>query len=152
MRRGHLSLNSLIFGFDRCPCGPFAHCTGLTQITIPNSLTTIESYAFYSCTGLTYARFAGNAPATVGDGFFGPVLPTVLYLPGTSGWSDTFGGAPTALWLPALGRPWSLDIFGMHSSDCFTPTGYRPPAQGWRPTPTLGKDEIDALNPNGVAS
>ena len=31
----------------------FYSCTGLTSITIPNSMTTIGSYAFYSCTGLT---------------------------------------------------------------------------------------------------
>src|SRR5260221_6997907 len=28
--------------------------------------------------------------------------PTVYYLPGTSGWSDTLGGLPTALWLPRM--------------------------------------------------
>ncbi len=82
----------------------FWGCTGLTQITFPNRLTTLGGNAFSGCTGLTYARFAGNAPVA-GDLFGGTVIPTVLYLPGTSGWSATFSGAPTALWLPAIGRP-----------------------------------------------
>ena len=33
--------------------GAFYQCTGLTSITIPNSVTTIGSYAFSGCTGLT---------------------------------------------------------------------------------------------------
>lgn len=31
----------------------FSHCTGLTSITIPDSVTAIGQYAFYDCTGLT---------------------------------------------------------------------------------------------------
>ncbi|MBR2250000.1 MAG: leucine-rich repeat domain-containing protein, partial [Prevotella sp.] len=31
----------------------FCMCSGLTSITIPNSVTSIDSYAFYSCSGLT---------------------------------------------------------------------------------------------------
>ena len=31
----------------------FSGCTGLTSITIPNSVTTIENYAFDECTSLT---------------------------------------------------------------------------------------------------
>ena len=31
----------------------FSGCTGLTSVTIPNSVTSIENYAFYNCTGLT---------------------------------------------------------------------------------------------------
>ena len=31
----------------------FAYCYNLTSITIPNSVTSIESYAFYSCIRLT---------------------------------------------------------------------------------------------------
>ena len=33
--------------------GVFQECTGLTSITLPNSITTIEDYAFQGCTGLT---------------------------------------------------------------------------------------------------
>ena len=31
----------------------FSGCSGLTSVTIPNSVTSIDSYAFYNCTGLT---------------------------------------------------------------------------------------------------
>ena len=47
---------------------------------------------------------------------------------------------------------WSLDILESNGSDCSTPTGSPHPAQGWRAAPTLGLGEVDALNPNRVAS
>ena len=31
----------------------FRNCTGLTSITVPDSVTSIDNYAFYGCTGLT---------------------------------------------------------------------------------------------------
>ena len=31
----------------------FCGCSGLTSVTIPNSVTSIESYAFFGCNGLT---------------------------------------------------------------------------------------------------
>ena len=33
--------------------GAFAHCTSLSNITIPNSVTRIENYAFYGCKNLS---------------------------------------------------------------------------------------------------
>jgi hypothetical protein len=44
---------------------------------------------------------------------------TVFYLPGTTGWSATFGGVPTALWL--LSNPVILNFepnFGVQTN-CF---------------------------------
>jgi hypothetical protein len=56
---------------------------------------------FFDCASLTKALFQGNAP-TVNYGadttvFFGE-SGTVYYLPGTTGWTNTFGGWPTAPW------------------------------------------------------
>ena len=47
----------------------FAYCTGLTSITIPDSVTSIGSYAFYYCTGLTSVTI-GNSATSIGIGPF----------------------------------------------------------------------------------
>jgi hypothetical protein len=80
----------------------FVMCTSLPNITIPNSVTSIESYAFASCSNLTGVYFRGNAPSGGSDSsmFSGADNATVYYLLGTTGWEPTFGGRPTALWLP----------------------------------------------------
>ena len=38
----------------------FAHCTSLTNITIPNSVTRIENYAFYGCKNLSDIYYIGT--------------------------------------------------------------------------------------------
>jgi hypothetical protein len=75
----------------------FRDCTNLPNVTIPNSVTSIGSAAFFRCTSLHKAFFLGNAPrgdTTVFNGESG----TAYYLPGTLGWTNRFGGWPTALW------------------------------------------------------
>jgi hypothetical protein len=47
----------------------FYQCTGLTSVTIPNSVTSIGSYAFYRCTGLTSVTIP-NSVTSIGDGVF----------------------------------------------------------------------------------
>jgi hypothetical protein len=66
-------------------------------VTLPNSVTSIGSYAFESCTNLSAAYFEGNAPGADSTVFSGE-SGTVFYLPGTTGWETTFGGWPTAAW------------------------------------------------------
>ena len=44
----------------------FQGCTGLTSVTIPNSVTSIGNYAFYNCTGLT-ALTIGEGVTSIGD-------------------------------------------------------------------------------------
>jgi hypothetical protein len=62
---------------------------------------------------LTSVYFQGNAPAAdstvfAGSGVGGYDNATVYYLPGTTGWSNTFAGLPTAPW--PLANPLILNI------------------------------------------
>ena len=47
----------------------FSGCTGLTSVTIPNGVTTIGSSAFSSCEGLTSVTF-GNGVTSIGSSAF----------------------------------------------------------------------------------
>ena len=47
----------------------FSGCVGLTSVTIPDSVTTIGKYAFYNCSGLTDATI-GNSVTTIGADVF----------------------------------------------------------------------------------
>jgi hypothetical protein len=80
----------------------FAYCASLGSVTIPGSVTNIVEYAFYSCTGLGGVYFGGNAPSLGSSAFTSDAKATVYYLPGTTGWSPTFGGRPTAFWVPQV--------------------------------------------------
>ena len=55
----------------------FAGCTGLTSITLPNSVTTIKVWAFSRCTGLTSVNIPEGC--SIGnDAFYGcPAVITV---------------------------------------------------------------------------
>jgi hypothetical protein len=92
--------------------GAFEGCPNLTNVIIGTGLATIEDFAFDEDPKLTSVLFLGNAPAVVNGGdqpVFGGDPANVYYLPGTTGWSNTFGtsiyypsGAPTALWNPTI--------------------------------------------------
>jgi len=67
--------------------------TSLTSITIPNSVETIGSQAFYNCTSLaTINCLAINAPNLFGTTFSG-VAATEIHVPvGATGYGTTYGG------------------------------------------------------------
>jgi len=62
--------------------------------------------------------FKGNAPSAPDSSvFYGDTSATVYYLPGTTGWTSTFGGRPTAPWY--LPNPVILDFgpsFGVQAN------------------------------------
>jgi len=47
----------------------FAFCTGLTSVTIPDSVTSIGEEAFWACTGLTSVTI-GSSVTSIGDNAF----------------------------------------------------------------------------------
>ena len=60
----------------------FYHCSGLTgDLTIPNSVTSIGGYAFCDCTGFTGGLTIGNSVMTIGYGAFS----------GCSGFTNSLG-------------------------------------------------------------
>lgn len=78
----------------------FAGCTNLVSVTIPRSVTTIGTSAFAGCTRLTSLYFLGNAPGIGSSVFNGDTSATVYHIPGSIGWTLSFGGRPTALGNP----------------------------------------------------
>ncbi|HEV2454438.1 MAG TPA: leucine-rich repeat domain-containing protein [Verrucomicrobiae bacterium] len=76
--------------------------SGLTNIIISANLATIGSSAFSGSLRLRSLYFLGNPPGADATVFTGDTNVTIYYLPHTTGWSNTFAGIPTALWLPPL--------------------------------------------------
>jgi len=95
----------------------FQSCTSLKKMIIPKSVTSIGILAFQACTNLTAAYFLGSAPPDNSTIFSGDPS-TVYYMPGTTGWGATFGGAPAVLWNPHAtaftksARPFGFTITG----------------------------------------
>ena len=74
------------------------YCSALTNATIPASVTSLGDYAFCECANLTGVCFQGNAPAADSTVFSTDSKVKAYYLPGATGWSNTFAGRPAAPW------------------------------------------------------
>ncbi|MBO7230378.1 MAG: leucine-rich repeat domain-containing protein [Bacteroidaceae bacterium] len=72
----------------------FNGCTGLTNIEIPNSVTSIESSAFNGCTGLTNIEIPNSVTSIESSAFSGCTGLTSIEIPNsvTSIGSDAFNG------------------------------------------------------------
>ena len=99
---GCTNLSSVIFsnGVTTLGNSAFASCAKLTSIFIPASITDIGNNVFQSSSNITSIYFTGNAPNIGTNIFGGDNKATVYYLPGTTGWTATFGGRPAVLWDP----------------------------------------------------
>jgi len=76
----------------------FGNCTpGLTSITMPGSVTNLQPYAFAGCTTLASIYFTGNAPSADFTAFLQDSRAKVYYLPGMTGWSNSFADLPATM-------------------------------------------------------
>ncbi len=117
----------------------FGGCSKMTRLTLPGSVTHIQNGAFSGCTNLTSVYFQGNAPELGSDVFSGDVNATVYYQAGTTGWGETFGGRPTAIYsepeqgfvqvtiqpegVISVGAQWRIDNSGWYTSGAAVPVG-----------------------------
>jgi hypothetical protein len=109
-------------GITAIAYGAFAESRALVSVTIPSNVTNISSYAFDYCANLAGLYFQGNAPSIGQSVFSRDPLATVYYLPGTTGWSNTFGGLPAVPWSPVMQK--SYPTFGLSPNPFgFTITG-----------------------------
>ncbi len=91
----------------------FGRCPNLKKVVVGSAVTSLGNATFLNCTNLTEVYFQGNAPAG-SDVFAGATNATIYYLPGTTGWSNTFAGQTTALWRPRLKTDDAQ--FGVHAN------------------------------------
>jgi len=82
----------------------FYQCSGLTSITIPNSVTSIGSAAFYGCTNLAFIVLEPMAAPTIGSSAFNQISSAaVIYYPlGATGYAVSYDGVPTTDTGPVL--------------------------------------------------
>lgn len=95
-----ISLTSLTIP-DSVACieaGAFNGCGILSSVTIGVGVTNVGMAAFAFCPDLMDICFKGKPPCISDDVFEGDGKATVYHLPGTTGWGETFGGRPTAVW------------------------------------------------------
>lgn len=71
----------------------FSYCTGLTSITISNSVTTIDNYAFLDCTGLKDISIACSMNGIMGNSVFNncPIEKVELHMDSVTNVKKIFG-------------------------------------------------------------
>jgi hypothetical protein len=141
----------------------FAFCTSLISLTVPSSVNSIGTDAFSLCSNLTGIYFRSNAPSAVST-FVGDTNTTAYYLPGTAGWSSTWAGLPTTLWLPqaqnfGVGNGGQANQFGFNISWASGQTVVVEACTNlvnavWQPvqTNTLTSDTLEFSDPQSVGS
>lgn len=65
----------------------FNSCSGLTSVTIPDSVTSIEAWAFYGCSGLTSITMLPTNPPILG---FDAIPSNVITITVPAGCSNTY--------------------------------------------------------------
>ena len=117
------SLSSVVIGsgVQNVGVGAFADCSSLPSVMISDGVASLGGDAFGADNGLTRIYFLGNAP-TADSAVFSGIPGTVYYLPGATGWTNSFAGLPAVLWNPVIQT--EDGSFGVQSNQFgFTITG-----------------------------
>ncbi len=95
--------------------GAFVRCTGLTSVTIGNSVTSIEDYTFLNCTGLTSVTI-GNSVTSIGTNAFNGCSVNTINFTGTlEDW-------PNKVWSPVyISNNYKLKINGVLQENIIIP-------------------------------
>ncbi|MCK4563966.1 MAG: leucine-rich repeat domain-containing protein [Verrucomicrobia bacterium] len=81
----------------------FNGCSSLSHIIVPSSVINLGNYTLKDCVRLKELYFKGNAPLTDWTTFMNvPANMLVYYIPNTTGWGSDFEGFETTPWLPQL--------------------------------------------------
>ena len=106
---GCSSLSNLVIRGSVSGFGDYAFIgCGFTNVIIAGGVSNLAYGMFDECFNLTSVFFGGNSPGFTwdyaGDGppFNFDTNVTVYYLPGTTGWSNTYQGVPAVLWNPQI--------------------------------------------------
>ena len=78
-------------GGKTIPYGTFRGCTGLTNITIPDSVTSIGGNAFYGCSRLMSVTIPDSVTSIGSDAFFGCDKLQDIYITDIAAWCNISG-------------------------------------------------------------
>jgi len=71
----------------------FKDCSGLSSVTIPDSVTSIGRMAFLNCSSLTGVNFLSTTPPVISHGTFTNVASGAeIHVPLGAGYPATYGG------------------------------------------------------------
>ena len=103
------------------------HCPNLGSVTIAGTIASLQNDLFVGCGSLTNVYFHGNAPTIapavddfLGAIFYGDPNATAFYLPGTTGWSTTLADIPAVV----LEETASSEFSYATNDSAITITGY----------------------------
>jgi len=141
---GAVAIPGILNGLSVAKIGTnaFLRNTGLVSVTVPNTVAIIELGAFAYCPSLTGAYFKGNAPSIGASAFDLSTNATVYYLPGTTGWTNPWGGRPTVCWNPtarnlgAASNQFGSDITGSSNLVIVVEACTNLAGNGWVPVST----------------
>ena len=76
-----VTYNDTIYSVSEIGFNAFDGCTSLTEVTIPNSITSIRGYAFNGCTGLTSITIPNSITSIANNAFYGCSGLTSIIIP-----------------------------------------------------------------------